>query len=80
MFETIRKISGLRINKSKSEGMWLGIKKSKRKCLIKWPPLIKLLGVCIGYHEDLRDENICRENMYGIKLKFNIWKQRDLTI
>ena len=71
------KLSGLKINQSKSEGMWLGIKKkSKRKpLLIKWPPLIKILGIYIGY-----DEENFREKINRIKQKLNIWKQRNLTI
>ena len=78
----IETISGLKVNQSKSEGMWLGIKKksNRKPLLIKWPPLIKILGISIGYNKQLQEETNFREKINKIKKKLNIWKQRDLTI
>ena len=58
------KSSGLKINESKSEGMWLGTKNCNLKPFnIKWPSTIRLLGVHVGYDvEVLEEKKLPREN------------------
>ena len=62
------KCSGLKINESKSEGMWLGTKNNcnRKPFNIKWPSTIRLLGVHVGYDvEVLEEKKLPRENKQG---------------
>ena len=76
------KCSGLKINESKSEGMWLGTKKNcnRKPFNIKGPSTIKLLGVHVGYDVEVLKEKNFRGKINKVKQKLNIWKQKDLTI
>ena len=76
------KCSGLKINVTKSEGMWLGAMKNCRSqpFQIKWPSTIKLLGIHVGYNAQVLEEKNYRGKINKIKQKLNIWKQRNLTI
>ena len=76
------KCSGLKINESKSEGMWLGTKKNcnRKPFNIKGPSTIKLLRVHVGYDVKVLEEKNFRGKINKVKQKMNIWKQRDLTI
>ena len=75
-------VSGLKVNKSKSEGMWLGKSKSsdKKPLGIRWPEYIKILGIYIC-HDNVKmlDKNF-EEKLSKIRQKLCIWKQRDLSI
>ena len=76
------RISGLKMNKSKTEGLWLGIKKhSNFKPLgIKWKSVIKILGIHISYDKQLAEQKNFIEKIAKIKIKLNLWKQRNLSI
>ena len=53
-------ISGLQLNLSKSEGLWLGQDKNRQKgCSlfgIKWPDQIRCLGLYVGYSKEKNDD------------------------
>ena len=55
------KVSGLTLNLSKCEGIWLGVDKTRQKdCKlfgIKWPDQNRCLGIYVGYS---RDQNLKR--------------------
>ena len=76
-------ISGLKINKEKTEALWLGVNKyNQSKPLgIKWShEPIKVLGIYIG--TDLKQ---VVENNFGFRIKklkqhINIWKRRNLSL
>ena len=49
-------VSGLKLNLSKCEGLWLGQNKYRQKnCTlfdIRWPDQIRCLGIYVGYSAD----------------------------
>ena len=83
IFKEFAKISGLRMNLEKTEGMWLG---SQRGCQnkplgIAWPSKpIKSLGIFHSYNE-LDCENVNFSNKIAqLKRQLHWWKARNLTI
>ena len=79
MFETV---SGLKMNKDKTEGLWLGWKRNSnfKPLGIKWPSIIKILGIHISYDKQLSLEKNFKEKVAKVKMKLDMWKQRNLTI
>jgi hypothetical protein len=85
LFRTMKsfeKLSGLKINMEKTEGMWLGpLKHSNKKILgIKWKQCLKLLGIHITYNEEERNNLNYQSKIPIIQNIFDQWKQRNLTI
>ena len=82
VLDKFQRVSGLKINKSKSEGLWLGIdRNSNRKPLgIAWPEHIKLLGVSICYNEQNMANLNFNNKLRKMKQKINLWKRRNLSI
>ena len=76
------KASGLKINKEKSEALWLGsLKECNDKPMgIEWPEAIQILGIYISYNkiESLNKKN--EEKIKVLKAKLNMWKRRNLTL
>ena len=76
-------ISGLKINHSKTEAMWIG---SKRNCAekplnIKWPEEpIRLLGIYITYDEKKSYEYNFKNLILKTEKIIHIWKRRNLTV
>ena len=55
------KISGLKLNKTKSKGVWIGSKKNNQSTplIIAWTKdLVKFLGVYVGY-----DKHTCKKKL-----------------
>ena len=76
-------MSGLAINCTKTEGMWIGsLRNNKTKLLgLKWPEEpIKALGVHYSYHEKLLREKNFIETLDKIKKLINIWSSRGLSL
>ena len=76
-------LSGLKVNSSKTEGLWIGsLKKSNSKPLgIKWPnEPIKALGVFFTYDNTLLYEKEFREIIVKKKKLIKIWSSRGLSI
>ena len=83
LLDRFRNISGLKINCSKTEGMWIGsLKESKEEYFgIKWPKIpIKALGVYFTYDQKLLKEKNFIETLDSIKKLINIWSSRCLSI
>ena len=81
--EIFKKASGLMINFTKTEGMWIGsFKNNKAKPFgIKWPSEpIKALGVFYTYDQKLLLEKNFIENLDKIKKLLNVWSSRGLSI
>ena len=76
------KCSGLKVNKSKTEGFWLGSNRfSNFKPLgIKWSSVIKILGISISYDKEQMIKMNYENRILKIKKILSMWKQRDLTI
>ena len=78
-----RSVSGLKIDCTKTEGMWIGsARHSKSKPFgIKWPDEpIKALGVYFTYDIKLLHEKNFIERLDSIKKLINIWSSRGLSI
>ena len=83
LLETFKRASGLTINFTKTEGMWIGSSKNnKAKPFgIKWPSEpIKALGVFYTYDQKLLLEKNFIENLDKIKKLLNVWSSRGLSI
>ncbi len=74
--------SGLKINKNKTEGFWLGSKKDSnfRPLGVKWSTVIKILGIFISYNKDVIIQKNFRDKLVKIENKLNMWKKRYLTM
>ena len=81
--EEFGNFSGLKLNKGKTEAMWIG---SKRKNTtnpleIAWPQKpIRLLGVYIGYDEKECNKLNVENKIIKSKGILNLWKMRKLTL
>ena len=83
LLEVYKNASGLTINCTKTEGMWIGsLRNNKTKPLgLKWPDEpIKALGVYYSYDEKLLREKNFIENLDKIKKLVNIWSSRGLSL
>ena len=83
VFDLFKNISGLKINSTNTEGMWIGSsKENKAKPLgIKWPnDPIKALGVYFTYDLKLLKEQDFIERLDSIKKLINIWSSRGLSV
>ena len=83
LLENFKNISGLKVNSSKTEGMWLGsLKGNEMKPLgIKWPSdPIKALGVFFSYDKKLLFQKNFSERLDKIKKLINIWSCRGLSL
>ena len=78
LLDQFRSISSLKINCSKTEGMWIGsLKESKEEHFgTEWPKIpIKALGVYFTY-----DQKLLKEKNFIERLLINIWSSRGLSI
>ena len=84
LLDDFQKLSGLRVNPIKTEGMWIGSsRQNKTKPLsIKWPDEpIKALCIYYSYDPKLLHEKNFIKKLNSIKLKLiNIWSSRGLSI
>ena len=83
LLNTFEILSGLKINCSKTEGMWIGSKRhyKEKPFGIKWPDEpIKALGVYFTYDQKLLKEKNFIERLDSIKKLINIWSARGLSI
>ena len=81
--DTFNEFSGLNVNSSKTEGLWIGsLNDSESKPLgIKWPTEpIKALGVFFTYNQKLSHLKNFSEKIDDIKKLINIWSSRGLSI
>ena len=83
MLDKFKKVSGLKVNSSKTEGLWIGsLKGSEMKPLgIKWPQdPIKALGIFFTYDKKLLYMKNFTEKLDNIKKLINIWSSRGLSL
>ena len=81
--EIFKSISGLNINSSKTEGMWIGSFRGKMEepFSIKWPKTpIEALGVYFTYDPILLKEKNFIERLDSIKKVIDIWSSRGLSL
>ena len=83
MLDAYKKVSGLELNPTKTEGMWIGsTRENKAKPFgIKWPKEpIKALGVYYCYDQQLLREKNFIERLDTVKKLLNIWSARGLSL
>lgn len=83
MLDAFKKVSGLEVNPTKTEGMWIGSsRENKTKPFgIKWPnEPIKALGVYYSYDQKLLHEKNFIERLDSVKKLLNIWSARGLSL
>ena len=76
------RLSGLKVNKEKSEAVWIGChRNSKHKCgYLKWSTEpVKVLGVYVGYDKDKCNDLNWEPRLKKLENTFNSWKMRNLT-
>ena len=77
-------ISGLTLNLSKCEGLWLGSDKNRQQncnlCGIKWPDQIICLGIYIGYAHDKNFKSNWSDKIDKIKNIVASFRERDLSL
>ena len=83
LLDVFKELSGLRINSSKTEGMWIGSSRSNKlkPFGIKWPDEpVKALGVYYTYDIKLLHEKNFIERLDSVKKLINIWSSRGLSL
>lgn len=76
------KISGLKLNKDKMEGIYLGLNNNKHNNFagIKWVDMVKSLGVYFGRKSKVCSNLCWEEKITSIDLLIKNWKKRKLTL
>ena len=83
LLRAFQESSGLEVNTSKTEGMWIGANKgNKSKPLnITWPSeAIYALGINFSYDENESFQKNFEEKLKSLKNLLNLWKPRNLTL
>ena len=77
-------ISGLELNLSKCEGMWLGRSKGRQKnCKlfgIRWPKQLRCLGVYLGHSKEINTHMNWRSKTHKVQSILDSWSKRDLSL
>ena len=83
LLDNFKNLSGLEINTTKSEGLWLGRWKNKTETPFgfRWPrDPIKALGIFFSYDINKTNELNFAEKIRNLEKTLNSWKRRNLTL
>ena len=83
IFRLFRNVSGLELNPSKCEAMWLGSNKNRQDVYheFKWKKKIKILGVYFSNDKPASNiEDNYTDRIAKIKRLISTWEKRDLSI
>ena len=83
LLHNFENISGLEVNKHKTEAMWLGSwrNRSEKPFGFKWPHnSIYALGVHFSYDPVLANKLDFEEKVYNLEQTLHSWKRRNLTL
>ena len=83
LLDDFRSVSGLKVNPTKTEGMWISSSSQNKTKLfnIKWPnESIKSFGVFYSYNKKLLHEKNFIEKLDSIKKSINIWSSGGLSL
>ena len=83
LLNQFRNLSGLEINATKTEGMWLGSWKNNLETPFgfRWPrDPIKALGIFFSYDSSKTTELNFTEKIRNLEKTLNSWKRRNLTL
>ena len=77
-------VSGLKLNLSKCEGLWLGQYKYRQKnCTlfgIRWPDQIRYLGIYVGYSADKNIQMNWNCKIEKVENILQSWSKRELSL
>ena len=78
-FETC---SGLKVNYTKSEAMWIGSFRNNAAAPVglKWVNTVKALGIVFTYNETERLEKNVYDKLKDIRLQRRLWRCRGLSL
>ena len=82
IIELFHLFAGLKLNKTKTEAMWLGKwRNSTANPLgLKWVQEVHSLGIFFSYNTDYVAQKNFSEKTKSFKLILNLWSQRDLSL
>ena len=83
LFNRFESCSGLRVNKTKTEGLWLGKNKGNSEIPfdIAWPKTpIRILGVYVGHETTEVEKANFEKPLLSLKQTLNAWKGRCLSL
>ena len=83
LLKNFQLISGLTVNNSKCEAMWLGKWRNdtEKPLGVKWPDgVIKICGIYISYNKSKTCQLNFAKPIERLKMCLNFWKMRDLTL
>jgi len=83
LLDKFKNLSGLEINTTKSEGMWLGCWKNNTETPFgfRWPrDPMKALGIFFSYDTNKTNELNIAEKIGNLEKMLNSWKRRNLTL
>ena len=83
ILDQFKNCSGLEINKTKTEAMWLGswAERSDTPFGFRWPKdSIQALGIYISYNQDVSDRLNFESKLKDLQNILNSWKRRKLTL
>ena len=88
LFEKVdlfRLCSGLELNRSKTEALWLGSNKNRTLILplhgIRWPKdYVNALGICFTTDHNISHSKNLESRLLSLEKCLNVWSFRDLTL
>jgi len=84
LLNSFGKMSGLLLNISKCEGLWLGkFKNRQKRCNlfgIKWPEQIRCLGIYVGYDERKNFEKNWSDKVSEVERILKCWGKHNLSL
>ena len=82
MLEQFAKVSGLHVNQTKTQAMWIGSEANRadRPLDLAWSAELKITGIFFTYDQDRELELNLDKRMKKIKGVISSWKQRNLSL
>ena len=81
--DLFRLCSGLELNKSKTEALWLGSNKRRTNTPfgIRWPKdYVNALGICFTTDQNISYSKNLEPRLFSLEKCLNVWSSRDLTL
>ena len=82
LLDQFEKCSGLKVNYTKTEAMWIGSSRNNTKTplALKWCKTVKALGVHFSYNNEESLQKNFYDKLRGIKSQMRLWSWRGLSL
>ena len=83
MLDLFRLCSGLELNRSKTEALWLGSNKNRTDAPFgnRWPKdYVNALGICFTTDQSISYSKNLESRLLSLEKCLNVWSSRDLTL